>query len=259
MDSRIVISARPFVPTNGGYLVLHKLCDSLLKEGLNAWMKPEYHKGEWCVNPKYRSQVSDFFDRDRDVAFYHDGINGNPWGAKYVIRWMTYQPRYELDGYVLYLSEQFGDGPYLRVIEPNLDIFYDRGLSRRGICWAWRKARKQGWTRDQKPREGVEIRKGMGYEELAHIFNTTERFVAYDGATFLSAMAALCGCDSIIPRPVSGKFLWPGVAYSEEKQEVRRARKEHGLLREVLEAEYREQDRRAAEVIRLAFLTFGLL
>jgi hypothetical protein len=247
---RIVIAARPYNPTKGGPIVLHKLCDSLLRAGMdNVYMRPD--KGKFVTCNDYKSQVTDYVDK-KDIVIYHNSTKGNPWNARKFIRWMLYRPTNETDGLVLYYSKQFGDGPVLKVIEPFLDTFYDKKQERSGECWTWRKAQKEGHK--TKPSCGVEIPRGVHKEELAEIFNRHKTFTSYDGATFLSVQAALCGCDSIIKNPVGGTYPWPGVSYLGKS--VEQARGEHALLRETLEKEYKEQDIKAAEVIKWAMKQF---
>jgi hypothetical protein len=64
----------------------------------------------------------------------------------------------------------------------------------------------------------------------------------------------LCGCDSIIKNPVGGTYPWPGVSYLGKS--IEQARGEHALLRETLEKEYKEQDLKAAEVVKWAIKQF---
>jgi hypothetical protein len=83
---------------------------------------------------------------------------------------------------------------------------------------------------------------------LADIFNRHENFISYDGASWLSVQAALCGCDSIVPRPVGGTFPYPGIARNE--QELVAKRQEQPVLRQLLAEKEREQGPEAARVIR---------
>ncbi len=241
---RIVIAARGYNPTKGGHIVLHKLCDSLLRMGLDVYMKP--HSKHWAVNPNYLSQVTHEVTDD-DFVIYHNSIEGNPFKAKRWIRWMLYRPAKIYDGFLVFYSEQFGPGPYLRVIEPHLDIFYNKGLERSGECWTWRKAQREGFKPEDRPKSGYEIPRGTDNHTLSNIFNNYKTFVSYDPATFLCVQSALCGCDTVAPKLVGNTFPYPGVARS--MKDIPRAREEHGLLREVIEKEYREQDVNAAEVI----------
>lgn len=246
---RIVIAARGYNPTKGGHIVLHKLCDSLLRVGFDAYMMP--HGKHWAVNPKYLSQVADRVYRD-DVVIYHNSIVGNPFNATKYMRWMLYRPTVAKDGFLLYFSEQFGNGPILRVIEPHLELFYNRHEPRTSEveAWTWRKAEREGFKPKDKPTSGFEVERGLSAETLADIFNQYERFTAYDGATFLSVQAALCGCDSVVPKLVGGVFPYPGIATS--IADIPRAHEEHELLRETIEREYLEQDAKAGEVIEWA-------
>ena len=244
---RIVIASRGYNPAKGGHIVLHKLCDSLLRMGLDAYMKP--HSKFWAVNPNYLSQVTTEVTPD-DVVIYHNSIAGNPFNAKRWMRWMLYRPAKIHDGFLLFFSEQFGPGPYLRVIEPHLDIFYNKSLDRSGDCWTWRKAEREGYKPSDRPTSGFEIPRGLDNNTLSDIFNKHERFTSYDGATFLCVQSALCGCDTIAPKLVGNKFPYLGVARS--IKDIPRAREERLLLREQIEKEYKEQDAKAAEVVTWA-------
>jgi len=249
---RIVISARAYSEQKGGHMVLHKLAAVLLEQGFDAWLRPDT-PGNWHINPLLRTQVT-YESQPDDVVIYHDRIIGNPWEASRVIRWMLYlvEPQ---EGVHLFYSPQFGPGPYLNIIDPRLDVFQDRQQPRRGTCWAWRKAgmKDQGWR--EKPKEGTEIPQGLFLVELADIFNRYENFISYDGASWLSVQAALCGCDSIVPRPVGGTFPYPGIARNE--QELVAKRQERPVLRQLLIDREREQGPEAARVIREIFLQQG--
>jgi len=233
-------------------MVLHKLAAVLLEQGFDAWLRPDT-PGNWHINPLLRTQVT-YESQPDDVVIYHDRIIGNPWEASRVIRWMLYlvEPQ---EGVHLFYSPQFGPGPYLNIIDPRLDVFQDRQQPRRGTCWAWRKAgmKDQGWR--EKPKEGTEIPQGLFLVELADIFNRYENFISYDGASWLSVQAALCGCDSIVPRPVGGTFPYPGIARNE--QELVAKRQERPVLRQLLIDREREQGPEAARVIREIFLQQG--
>jgi hypothetical protein len=84
--------------------------------------------------------------------------------------------------------------------------------------------------------------------ELADIFNQHENFISYDGASWLSVQAAICGCDSIVPRPVGGTFPYPGIARNETESVAKR--QERPELRRLLAEREREQGPEAARVIR---------
>ena len=247
----IVIAAPYFTYTKGGHMVVHKLCDSLLKQNMPVYLKPQNEK-KFNINPDYLSRVTTKFDPDKDVAIYHNSIKGNPWKAKKIIRWMLYTPTNETDGVVLYYTRQFGQGPILRVIDPHLDIFYNKNLERKGSCWTWRKAYRDGWDESLRPKSGTEIERGTNNKTLSRIFNKHERFTCYDGASFLSIQAALCGCDSLVLKPLSGVFGWPGIATTEK--EIPLARSQHNELRDMITEEYLTQDVKAREMIEWAIM-----
>jgi len=242
---RVVIAARGYNEAKGGHMVLHKLCDSLLRQGIDAYLRP--HAKHWALCDRYYSQVTDHCLPD-DLVIYHNSISGNPWKARHFARWMLYTPTRDTDGILLYYSEQFGPGPYLRVTDPRLDLFFDHREPRSGTCWTYRKAEHQGIKREHIEERGTEIPRGLPPQTLASIFNQHQRFVCYDGASFLAVQAALCGCDVIVPEPVGGTFPYPGIATCQA--EIDRARSEREQLRSVMTQEWLTQDEKAAEVIR---------
>jgi hypothetical protein len=83
-------------------------------------------------------------------------------------------------------------------VELNLDVFKDEGLERSGSCHLVKKGNNKHQTHpedsimlDDYPSKG-------GNEYLAKVFNKCEVFYAYDTATWLSVMASLCGCLSLV-------------------------------------------------------------
>jgi hypothetical protein len=73
--------------------------------------------------------------------------------------------------------------------------------------------------------DSKEISHGDSFEDLKEIFNTTEKFYSYDTCTYISTLAALCGCISIVmPEEGLDKEIWRaknpafkyGIAYGED-------------------------------------------
>jgi hypothetical protein len=240
-----VISARPYNETKGGHVVLHKLCDVLLGQGIDACLRPDQPSRTFSVCSRYRSAITHHVTDD-DLVIYHNSIHGNPWGAKHIVRWMLYPGQAE-PGIRLDYSPQFGPGPYLTVVDARLDLFFDAGLPRTGTCWTRRKADRQKVVVPEQ--SGTEIPRGASLEALACLFNRHERFICYDGASFLAVQAALCGCDVLVPHPI-GQFPYPGIATCESG--LPRAREERSALRALLEQREHTQAEQAAETIRWA-------
>jgi hypothetical protein len=195
----IAIVAPPYRETSGGRVVLHRLQAVLASAGITAYLVP------WratldemqAPSPPYGRAPVCTVPQPDDIVIYPDIVRGNPFGARYVVRWQLYHPRHPAAprDRVFYYVPAFGPGPYLRVTDPRLDVFWESLGSRDGMCWTWRKAGRQGWSDSDRPREGVEITKGMSLRETAFEFANASRFVTYDNATFLAVQARLTGCE----------------------------------------------------------------
>jgi len=194
----IAIVAPPYRETSGGRVVLHRLQAVLAQAGIAAYLvpwrasldemqapQPPYGRAPVCMRP----------DHD-DIVIYPDIVRGNPFNARHVVRWQLYHPRHPVapGDRVLYYAPAFGPGPYLRVTDPRLEVFWESVGPRDDTCWTWRKATRQGWRESERPREGIEITKGMSLTDTAATFHHCRRFVTYDNATFLAVQARLCGC-----------------------------------------------------------------
>jgi hypothetical protein len=108
------------------------------------------------------------------------------------------------DDYWLYSHEHFYDGikdkNFLHIIESKLEIYKDYGLSRDiEACFTYRKRSSEIQNLDIiHPSNAIEIPYNIQDQELINIFNSCKRFYSYDYETYLSQLAALCGCESII-------------------------------------------------------------
>lgn len=206
----IVYAPGDYTPNGGGCVALHKLAHNIALLGEHSYIMTS------AKNPNYlgiqvdESQAAELAKEDA-IVIYPEVIIGNPLNAKHVMRWILYYVRqygdYGLFGaddliykyapiYTL-RQEQPVHGE-LRAMELNLDLFIDRGEERDGSCFLYK---KQGHKANIHPADSIFIdsyRDRGGNEYLADIFNYCERFYAYDDATWISIMAALCGCESIV-------------------------------------------------------------
>lgn len=197
----IAIVAPPYRETSGGRVVLHRLQAVLASAGITAYLVP------WratldemqAPSPPYGRVPVCTVPQPDDIVIYPDIVRGNPLNARHVVRWQLYHPRHPTapGDRVFYYVPTFGPGPYLRVTDPRLDVFpyYEREPDRRGMCWTWRKAERQGWAPKDRPLNGFEITKGLTLAETFNVFTCCRRFVTYDNATFLAVQARLTGCE----------------------------------------------------------------
>lgn len=176
------------------------------------------------------------------IAIYPEAIEGNPIGAARVVRWVLYfvdEARiraWQANGdMILYYWRQFDPmgratgAAILRVMDAGLDRFRDEGRPRGGVIYRLGKGIDYHPTRTAHttealsdallslpPTQGIrhlmslvdpaapsaELADGLSLDALGRQFNSVALFISYDCETALSAIAALCGCASVVvPRP----------------------------------------------------------
>jgi len=173
------------------------------------------------------------------IAIYPEIISGNPFNAKHVVRWLLHRPgffcsdvEFGTDEYTFFYQPAFVEN--LKGIEPdNLlrihwmrdDIYQNRNLAdRSGSCRMIRKGHVEDGV--LKANDAL-LLDGKSHEEIAEIFNRTERFYCHDPYTLFVYYAALCGCTPIIvPQPGLTREDWRagyeykyGVAYGDDEYE----------------------------------------
>jgi len=88
----------------------------------------------------------------------------------------------------------------LHIIESKSDFYKDYNIERK--IKACIKYRKKSNEKDQltkiHPEGSIEKGYNVQDQELISIFNSCQQFYSYDYETYLSQLAALCGCESII-------------------------------------------------------------
>lgn len=119
---KFILFSPDYSETNGGAIVMHKLCHELNVLGYQAFLYPSYkswimHREFWLkpllsvlwggIRERYlrcyktydkfntpvfsggRKKIDDSF-----VVIYHEGVIGNPLSATHVVRWLLHQPGY---------------------------------------------------------------------------------------------------------------------------------------------------------------------
>ena len=133
----------------------------------------------------------------------------------------------------------------LCILEFHKNIFYNKNLSRKGSCFAYRKCPPEH-RKPIHPSDSIEIEwNDVGdLVRMSNLFNTTERFYCYDDATFLSVQAAMCGCEVIVVPFRFTKDEWLnnnvsvskyGIAYGESESELYHAKSTLNKLNEEIE------------------------
>ncbi|MDD5854184.1 MAG: hypothetical protein PUD03_08875 [Lachnospiraceae bacterium] len=176
------------------------------------------------------------------IAVYPDVVYGNFLGAKNVVRWLLYYNRYSDDAYgtndLFYAyREVFNDkrknpeNKILTVAYFDLDIYKQTNFGiRSGSCYVIRK----GSDRIDLPKEfDGPIIDDLTEQDKVKILNESKYCISYYTQTAYSAIAAICGCISIVV-PEEGK-TWKdyrstkeecyGVAFGKGKEQISWAKK----------------------------------
>jgi hypothetical protein len=203
---------------SGGALVQYEFCRILDNLGFNVRMQaPE--RIENCVFSKWYNNE---FDLNDTIVIYGETIRGNPLNAPRVVRWIL-APVGEGD-YPTWLLSTWGKNDLvyyfnseakiqnnpekINSIYKFLSIMFIHPLidnhnlsTRNGTCFAIRKHHYHGPSYEQfHPANSFEITREHTQEECIQIFNKHKYFISYDPLTFLSVIAALCGCISIVKK-----------------------------------------------------------
>ncbi|HYI06257.1 MAG TPA: hypothetical protein VD858_15290 [Reyranella sp.] len=250
---KFIIYAPTFNDTSGGEIALHHLCSRLNDVGEDAcvWaVRPDILHG-WpsLRNMAYRAKgwlrpystgpfanpIARRADLQDAIVVYPETTFGNPLRARNVVRWLLNKPgalsqgrmQYGHNDLYFFFQAAFDD-PSLNSDPTNQlmlhwvnPIYRDRGLpGRRGTCHMMRKGAGRPIVHGP---DSIAV-DGLSHDEMADVFNRTERFYCYDLYTFYTIYAARCGCIPIVvPDPAIPKDKWItlpkdryGVAYGED-------------------------------------------
>jgi len=210
----IAIYAPSYDPGSGGSISLHRLCHELLSMGYAAFLTPWHPllESEYLAKRGYRNLFIGHEHAKQCIVVYPEVTIGNPVGSDYLIRWCLSNPK-ELGGdgvfgendIVMAYSDYF-KGPgmideVVMVYDPNLPEIVSN-CERRGEAFTVRKGGRTPKIPETKYLLELSNPWPKSIEEYAAVFSRIERFYSYDIETYLSLLAAYCGCESIvIPRP----------------------------------------------------------
>ena len=201
----------------GGCVALCVLFDFLKSLDAEVYLS---HEIEQSISGLKEYQDKDFFNNikspnlDEFIAIYPEVTIGNPLNCKKVVRWLLHSPDEIIQGssqfyepsdtliametWVKEMSEEKGfkvADKLLKILHIDFDIFKNENQQRNGICHII----KKGIATNPEGLKGVDITPFCNDPKaLAKIFNKSTTFYSYDDKTYLSVLAALCGCDSIV-------------------------------------------------------------
>uniref|UniRef100_A0A6C0ARY3 Glycosyltransferase n=1 Tax=viral metagenome TaxID=1070528 RepID=A0A6C0ARY3_9ZZZZ len=204
-------------------------------------------------NSLFSKYYNDDFPVDDDcVVIYCEGIEGNPLKAKNVVRWMLsalgqnvpYDRVHDWGKnelvYFFNSEKMINNCPdkvgslykYLTIIflDPNMKV-YVPPVIRYHCCYTIRKLFIHGKAIETiHPPESFEIGHYREQNAFIDIFNNHEIFVSYDPLTFLSIMAPMCGCVSIV-YPIEGvtEMEWLKMTAAKEYVEKHNISKLYGV------------------------------
>ena len=207
---------------DGGTVVQYELAKILEEYGQNVRI---YLSGNIKIENSIFSKfynANDFPIDDNTVVIYCEGTQGNPLNAKYVVRWMlsklgqnvpcTHLNTWSKNELVYYFNseEKIANNPdKIGNIYKLLNVLYIHPFAtnynlnpRTSTCFTIRKAVNiHGKVPNFiHPPNSFEITINHTQLECIKIFNNRKFFISYDSLTFLSIIAALCGCISIVKK-----------------------------------------------------------
>ncbi len=207
----IIYAPGTYTPNSGGCVALHKLAHNLALLDQHSYIMADTKNPAYMGTLISEEQAMQLAALPNAFVIYPEVTCGNPLNAKHVMRWVLYFVRtygqfglfgendliYRYAPMFTLRHPQPVQGQ-LCAMELNLDIWENRRLPRNGSCFI---LKKKGHKPVIHPPGSIQLddyaeRGGNAY--LADMFNRCEYFYSYDDATWLSIMAALCGCKSIV-------------------------------------------------------------
>lgn len=197
---------------DGGITVQYYLASLLDKLGLKVRI---YTSRFTNKNNIFNNFYNNDFNINNAIVIYCEGINGNPLNAPYVIRWMLselgknvpydYVNSWNKNELVYYFNSEpkiinnyDNFYKFLTVIFINPDIKNYNLDERFNYCHTFRKSFYHNNVNIIHPTNSFEINRSHSQEDYIKLFNNYKYFVSYDPLTFLSIIAPLCGCISIV-------------------------------------------------------------
>jgi len=207
----VIYAPGDYTPNGGGCVALHKLAHNISLCGEKSFIMTSKKNPDYLGEQVTEAEARGLCIGGHGIAIYPEVTCGNPFQSEKVMRWILYYVRehgchgmfgandliylYAPHFTLRYPHEIHGE---LRAFELNLDIFQNRNQERSGSCYL---VKKNPDKVHFHPEDSIKLddypTKG-GNQYLADNFNRCEIFYSYDSATWLSVMASLCGCVSLV-------------------------------------------------------------
>jgi predicted O-linked N-acetylglucosamine transferase (SPINDLY family) len=217
-----VIAAPCFTYSSGGVIVLYDLARIIQEKNIPC--KIFDTSGSKLVN-----NIFDVYAKPEDIneytiAIYPEIIVGNPLSTKYVVRWILCELGINSphDIYKTWGADDFvyhygTFDPDKNVSQYNLLFpltlspeLRNQGKHREGYCHVIRKGPKFHQPLEYfHPNDSFLLEDHLSRHELIEILNTKEYLISYDPYSYISCIAALCGCIAIVlPLKNTTKKQW---------------------------------------------------
>lgn len=215
---KIIIASPPYSTVHGGIIVLHKLSHILNQMGFDSYMIDFSGRGNNInLNPYFSTKnisINDV-DLENDIIVYPEITGGNPYNFKKCVRYVLYynsmrnvSHTWNPSDFWIYYRDEFYDGVkecnVLTVADTKVDYYKDLGLKRDiDSCFLIKKGNDYAHvSKNYHPERALQINNHTDAYFL-EVFNRCKRFYSYDYNTYISIIASLCGCESVIV-PING-------------------------------------------------------
>jgi hypothetical protein len=255
-----LIWAPAYDNASGGIVVLHRLAVELRKRGEKVFINTGVQNQKWPLIPLMPNNMQTY---DKAIAVYPEILNGNPFYASTVVRWLLNIPGvcggpasindYEkTDFFYIYdclFNSKIGlpEENILHCPHIDLDVFYDKHLPRVGRAVYRGKGTQPDHPLANYPLIGGKesFRGDEGQARLCELLNRCSLLYVYDPATAITDIARLCGCPVVvIPDGSYSKedYGWTtgGIGYGVEEAAIARAT----INSEKMRADYEEVERK---------------
>lgn len=198
----------------GGLTVQYELCKILDNMGINVRIQAP----DKIRNSIFMKYYNNEFNLNDIIVIYGETIYGNPLNAPHVVRWILAPlgvvaspdicQTWGKNDLVYYFNSEkrFEENKevvgkiykMLTAIYVNPFIQKYNHFSRKGCCHTFRKSDMSKILTNIHTINSIEITDNHRQEDYINIFNEREIFICYNPLTFLSIMAPMCGCISVV-------------------------------------------------------------
>ena len=217
-----IIFAADYNNGSGGNLASHSLAENLSLLGEEVYITCKYKRNHSLVKSiQINSDIWSFLSKEDTIVIYPEVISDNPLDAKHICRWLLNNPgalkkfdQFVPEG-VFYKFNKYYNYPNYGKEIPILNTYIskvktftppEKNITRERIIYSLRTSEEEEEEKlkrypIQKNWELMEykyIDKTIFDVEIRKIFRTSKYYISYDHCTYLTVLAALCGCIPIV-------------------------------------------------------------